>query len=61
LRNKTAKRHVKAKVREDRTDARQINESWAMNFVHEKLAAGRKIRVLTIVDTFSRLSPEDPR
>ena len=62
LRNKTPKRRVKAKLREDRTDASRINEVWAMDFVHDQLATGRKIRVLTIVDTFSRFSPAvDPR
>ena len=40
----------------------QINETWAMDFVHDQLATGRRIRVLTIVDTFSRFSPAvDPR
>jgi hypothetical protein len=53
---------VKAKLREDRTEARQINETWAMDFVHDQLATGRKICVLTIVNTFSRFSPAvDPR
>ncbi len=28
-----------------------------MDFVHDQLATGRKIRVLTVVDTFSRFSP----
>jgi putative transposase len=33
-----------------------------MDFIHDQLATGRKIRVLTIVDTFSRFSPAvDPR
>ena len=33
-----------------------------MDFVHDQLATGRKIRVLTVVDTFSRFSPAvDPR
>ena len=33
-----------------------------MDFVHDQLATGRKIRVFTIVDTFSRFSPAvDPR
>ena len=51
-----------AEAAEDRTEARQINETWAMDFVHDQLATGRKIRVLTIVDTFSRFSPAvDPR
>jgi len=62
LRNKTPKRRVKAKLREDRTVALQINETWAMDFVHDQLATGRKIRILTIVDTYSRFSPAvDPR
>lgn len=62
LRNKTPRRRVKAKLREDRTVALQINETWAMDFVHDQLATGRKIRVLTVVDTFSRFSPAiDPR
>ena len=52
---------MKAKLR-DKKDARQINETWAMDFVHDQLATGRKIRVLTIVDTYSRFSPAvDPR
>jgi putative transposase len=34
----------------------------ATYFVHDQLATGRKIRVLTIVDTFGRFSPAvDPR
>jgi len=62
LRNKTPKRRVKAKLREDRRDATQPNETWAMDFVHDQLAMGRKIRVLTVVDTFSRYVPViDPR
>ena len=33
-----------------------------MDFVHDQLATGRKLRILTVVDTFSRLSPVvDPR
>jgi putative transposase len=33
-----------------------------VTFVHDQLAMGRKIRVLTVVDTFSRCSPMvDPR
>ncbi|ACK50447.1 hypothetical protein Msil_1494 [Methylocella silvestris BL2] len=62
LLNKTPKRRVKAKLRDDRCAAMQHNETWAMDFVHDQLATGRKLRVLTIVDTFSRFSPAvDPR
>jgi putative transposase len=57
LRNKTPKRRVKAKLREDRADAVRPNDVWAMDFVHDQLATGRKFRVLTVVDTFSRYSP----
>ena len=62
LRNKSPKRRVKAKLREDRTDAVCSNDVWAMDFVHDQLATGRKLRVLTVVDTFSRYCPIiDPR
>lgn len=57
LRNKVPKRRVKAKLREDRCPAIRANETWAMDFVHDQLATGRKLRVLTIVDTFTRFSP----
>ena len=62
LRNKTPKRRVKAKLREGRQSATRSNETWAMDFVHDQLATGRKLRVLTIVDIFSRFSPAlEPR
>jgi putative transposase len=57
LRNKTPKRRVKAKLREDRKEACEPLEIWAMDFVHDQLATGRKLRILTVVDTFSRFSP----
>lgn len=57
LRNKVPKRRVKAKLRADRTEPTHFNHIWAMDFVHDQLATGRKIRVLTVVDTFSRFSP----
>ena len=57
IRNKTPKRRVKAKLRDDRRPATRSNETWAMDFVHDQLATGRKLRVLTIVDIFSRFSP----
>jgi putative transposase len=56
------KRRVKAKLREDRQEAIGPNDVWAMDFVHDQLATGKKIRVLTVVDTFSRYVPVlDPR
>ena len=62
LRNKTPKRRVKAKLRDDRRPATRSNETWAMDFLHDQLATGRKLRVLTIVDMYSPLSPAlEPR
>lgn len=62
LRNKHPKRRVKAKLREDRQEAAGPNDVWAMDFVHDQLATGKKLRILTIVDTHSQFSPAvDPR
>jgi putative transposase len=57
LRNKSPKRRVTAKLRADRCTATAANEIWAMDFVHDQLFDGRKIRILTVVDLFTRLSP----
>ena len=57
LRNKSPKRRVKAKLREGRSPAQEPNQVWAMDFVHDQLFDGKKIRVLTVVDTFTRFSP----
>jgi putative transposase len=57
LRNKSPKRRVKAQLRQDRSQATEPNQIWAMDFVHDQLFDGRKIRVLTIVDIFTRLAP----
>ena len=57
IRNKRPKRKVAAKLRDDRKPAASPNEVWAMDFLSDQLFDGTKIRVLTIVDTFSKLSP----
>lgn len=57
LRNKHPKRRVKAKLREDRQEAAGPNDVWAMDFVHDQLSTGKKLRILTIVDTHSRYCP----
>ena len=62
LRNKTPKRRVKAALRADRTPPSRSNEVWAMDFVHDQLATGAKLRILTVIDTFSHYAPViDPR
>ena len=45
LRYKPPKRRVKAKLREGRIDATRPNDTWAMDFVHDQLATGKKLRV----------------
>ena len=50
LRNKTPKRKVKAKLREGRTDPVMANDVWAMDFVHDQLYDGRRLRILTVID-----------
>ncbi|MBB6468810.1 transposase InsO family protein [Aminobacter lissarensis] len=49
-------------AQDDRTEATRRNQAWAMDFVQDQLATDRKLRVLTIIDTWSRFSPAvDPR
>jgi putative transposase len=57
LRNKSPKRKVKAKLREGRSAPVGSNDVWAMDFVHDQLYDGRKIRILTVIDAFTRYVP----
>ena len=57
LRSKTPKRKVSAKLRQDRAVAAAPNEIWAMDFLSDQLFDGTRIRVLTVVDAHSRVSP----
>ena len=57
LRHKTPKRRVAAKLRGDRSPPAAPNQVWAMDFLSDQLFNGRRIRILTIVDAYSRLSP----
>jgi putative transposase len=56
VRNKRPRRHVTAKLREDRIAAGQSNDCWSMDFMSDQLFDGRNLRVLTIVDNFTRES-----
>lgn len=44
----SAHRHI------EQQPAKKVNESWAMDFVADQLHSGQKIRILTVIDTFSR-------
>jgi len=57
LRNKTPKRKVSAKLREDRCAPVGANDVWSMDFMSDQLFDGRRIRILTIVDAYTRVSP----
>jgi putative transposase len=51
------RRHRSAVTRPARTTAVRVNESWSMDFMADQLFDGRKFRLLTLVDDFSRESP----
>lgn len=56
VRAKRPRRHVTAKARAGRPAAGRVNECWSMDFMSDQLVNGRNIRVLTIVDNFTRES-----
>lgn len=56
IRTRTPRRRRAAAVREQPPLLTAPNQSWAMDFMHDVLADGSKIRLLTIVDMFSRES-----
>lgn len=50
------RRHRSAMTRPEGTKATRVNESWSMDFMADQLFDGRKFRLLTLVDDFSRES-----
>lgn len=56
MRPKKQRRHVSACRRMERTVATEANESWSMDFMSDELYDGRRIRLLTLVDNFTRES-----
>ena len=57
LRQKRPRRHVSGQRREVRVTAVRQNERWSLDFMSDELVDGRRIRLLTIVDTVNRESP----
>jgi putative transposase len=57
LRNKTPRRRVQAVIRRDAVVATARNDCWSMDFMADQLFTGTKIRLLTVVDNYTRLSP----
>lgn len=56
LRLKKSKKRV-SRLRVVQPEALSPNERWSLDFMLDTLGSGRRIRVLTIVDHFSRVSP----
>ncbi len=52
LRRKQRKRVVRASV--PAAAAQRANQEWALDFITDALATGRHIRILTVVDVFTR-------
>jgi len=56
---------LRLKTKKKRTSAPRVpvpqasapNECWSMDFVADRLSSGQQIRLLTLVDNFSRVSP----
>ena len=51
-----SERRKRCQVRGQRPQATETNESWSMDFMADQLFDGRRFRLLTIVDNFSRES-----
>jgi len=56
MRSKRPRRHRSSQVRQERQPASRLNERWSMDFMAEQLFDGRRLRILTLVDNFSRES-----
>jgi len=56
MRAKRPRRHVSASRRLLRATASYANESWSMDFMSDELYNGRRIKLLTLVDNFTRES-----
>ena len=56
MRPKRPRRHVTACRRVERVTANYPNERWSMDFMSDEFYNGRRIRLLTLVDNFTRES-----
>ncbi len=56
MRSKRPRRHKSCQVRRQRATIARLNESWSMDFTADQLFDGRRFRLLTLVDNFSRES-----
>jgi putative transposase len=56
MRTRTPRRRKSCRIRVERPTASTVNECWSMDFMADELFDGRRLRVLTIVDNFTRES-----
>jgi putative transposase len=56
MRIKSPRRHKSCRTRIERPKAARANESWSMDFMSDQLFDGRRFRLLTLVDNFTRES-----
>ena len=54
LRSKRPRRRKMAAHRQTRHQPSRMNEAWSLDFVHDQLSDGRKIRMLTVIDVYTR-------
>jgi putative transposase len=57
LRRKIPRRRVKAALRDDRAPPSQANEVWSMDFMADQTFDGTRLRILTVIDASTRISP----
>ena len=56
IRSKRPRRHRSSQMRQEHQPTSRLNERWSMDFMAEQLYDGRRLRILTLVDNFSRES-----
>jgi len=54
LRTKRPRRRKRAAHRADRQTPSRVNEAWSLDFVHDQLSNGARIRMLTVIDVYTR-------
>lgn len=57
MRLKPPRRRVMAKLRSDRSHATGPSQIWAMDWMFDETFDGKRLWVLTVIDTWSRVSP----